>query len=206
MRRPEHSEKIDMKYRTIIQKRSGNAWQELISVWAEVKTQIRAQQMYDSGVIIERCIFTIRYRPELDQTMRILYNNKFYEIDSIKDIEAKKRFMEVCAHATSYIHKLTVKRPTKEVTSSGETKLNDVIISTDNPCAVDRVNLIPGQQTTILNKQYYSLELMTSSEVDIAAGDKLYVTAYGKTTYYIAGEPYIAKMNMKVPLLRDDEA
>jgi SPP1 family predicted phage head-tail adaptor len=206
MRRPVQNQIVDMRHRVKLQNKSGNVWQDLILAWAEAKPQTKGLQMYDSGVIIEKCNFTIRYRPEINQTMRLCYNGKFYEIDSITDLEARKRFMELSAHTTSYVHQFSVKRPTNQVTSAGETKLVDVLISSNNPCAVDRMNLVPGEQTPILNKQHYNLELTTSSDVDILAGDKLYVTVYGKTTYYIAGEPYVSRMNMKVPLLRDDEA
>lgn len=200
------NQRIDMRERIKIQERADNLWGDLISVWSEAKPQIRPLQMFDSGMIIEKCIFTIRYRTEINQTMRIYYNDKIYEIDSIADIEGRKRFMEINGHATSYIHKLTVNRPVSQVASDGETKQVDTIISSDTPCAVHRNTLIPGDQTEILNLQHYILELTTSCDVDIIAGDKLYVTVYGKTTYYIAGEPYVSRMNMKVPLLRKDAA
>jgi SPP1 family predicted phage head-tail adaptor len=195
-----------MRQRIKIQRRTDNLWQDLSSVWSEAKPQTRALQMFDSGMLIESCIFTIRYRTDIDQTMRIFYDGKIFEIDSITDIEARKRFMEIRAHATSYLHKVTVIRPVTQVTTEGETKQVDTIISSDNLCAVNRNALIPGEQTEILNKQHYILELITSSDVDVIAGDKLYITVYGKTTYYIAGEPYVSRMNMKVPLLREDEA
>lgn len=59
-------------------------WSTFAEVWAEVKEYVGSEGFQANQLTVNRVdIFTIRYK-EVSETMRILYNERFYDIRSIQ--------------------------------------------------------------------------------------------------------------------------
>lgn len=56
------------------------SWSDLAIVWAEVRQQ-SAREMWESGKVSEvEMMFRIRYRSGIDETCRVVYDGKNYDI------------------------------------------------------------------------------------------------------------------------------
>lgn len=67
--------------------------------WAKV-WHLNDRQIYAarSANIKTDVDFTIRYRTDLDISMRIVYDNEIYEIDSIKPLDNKRSYLVISTH------------------------------------------------------------------------------------------------------------
>lgn len=75
------------------------SWVDYMQVWAQVeglrgKEFLLSRQM-PGGEITSK--ITIRYRNDIDRTMRIKSENRIFEIIAILDKEGKRRFLEIMA-------------------------------------------------------------------------------------------------------------
>lgn len=71
-------------------------WQELSNVWAEIKT-IRALQRWRFAQVESSAthLITIRYRSDIDNTMRIIYGSQIYTIHTITNPFQQGVFLEL---------------------------------------------------------------------------------------------------------------
>lgn len=72
--------------------------QEYKTVWAEVSNLYGKEYFEAKAVQAENTVkFTIRFLEGLDQTMRILFQDKAYNITAIDNIKYKNRYIEIQA-------------------------------------------------------------------------------------------------------------
>lgn len=74
-------------------------YEEYISIWAESRF-LRGRNLYAARAANVRTDveFIIRYRTDLDETMRIKYNNKIYEIEGILPLDNDRMFLIIKAY------------------------------------------------------------------------------------------------------------
>ncbi|WDU84211.1 phage head closure protein [Caloramator sp. Dgby_cultured_2] len=73
-------------------------WQDIASVWAAVKNLYGREYWEAAAIQAENTVkFTIRYRNDIDNTMRIKFNNKYYNIIFIDNIKYQNKFIEIKA-------------------------------------------------------------------------------------------------------------
>jgi len=68
----------------------------LASVWANVVERVGSEG--EDGEMIaatKKVEFVIRYRTDVDEEMRILYNNNTYKIQAIQSADARKAFLKI---------------------------------------------------------------------------------------------------------------
>lgn len=71
-------------------------WEEVASPWAKIKN-LHGSVFFNAQAVHSKasCTMTVRYRKELDTTMRILYNNKTYKILYVDDINEAHKYIEI---------------------------------------------------------------------------------------------------------------
>ncbi len=68
----------------------------LASVWANVVEKVgREGEDGDMIAATKKVEFIIRYRTDVDEEMRILYNNNTYKIQAIQSADARKAFLKI---------------------------------------------------------------------------------------------------------------
>ena len=75
----------------------------ILVTWANVKISDGSRQLEAGEQVINQTYrFTIRYRRDFDPTkdMRILYNNNYFTIHSVRDLDDRRRFYEIIARVT----------------------------------------------------------------------------------------------------------
>ena len=97
----------ELKHRITFQKFSSTfsengfelqAWENYITVWAAVSNLHGKEYFAAAAVQAEKTVkFTIRHTSEINETMRILFNEKSYNITSIDNIKYQNRFIEIKA-------------------------------------------------------------------------------------------------------------
>lgn len=72
------------------------SWQDFKSAWASV-TNLHGREFFQAKQVSSSAStkFIIRYIDELDTKMRILYNDKHYNIIYIDNIKDRNRFIEL---------------------------------------------------------------------------------------------------------------
>lgn len=73
-------------------------WQDVATVWAAVEN-LHGREYWEAAAIqAENTVkFTIRYRQDVDQTMRIVFKKKVYNILSVDNIRYRNEFIEIKA-------------------------------------------------------------------------------------------------------------
>lgn len=72
------------------------AWAEVATVWAKVwnaSGNERSATSHGGEVAEARTEFTIRYRDGIDDTMRISYNSKYYDITHVNNLAEAGRWL-----------------------------------------------------------------------------------------------------------------
>lgn len=97
----------DMRHRITLQKKvdvtdadgfTTQQWQDVATVWAAVENLHGREYWEAASVQAENTVkFTIRFRPDVEQTMRILFKGKVYNILSIDNIKYRNEFIEIKA-------------------------------------------------------------------------------------------------------------
>lgn len=97
----------NLREKITIQKKVENAgpfqpldeYTDYISIWAEPRF-LRGRNLYTARAanVKTDVEFIIRHRTDLDETMRIAYNGKNYEIDGIIPLDTTKSFMSIQAY------------------------------------------------------------------------------------------------------------
>ena len=74
-------------------------YEDHISVWAESRF-LRGRNFYAARAanVKTDVEFIIRYREDLDETMRIKFNNKFYNIEGILPLDNNRMYMIIKAY------------------------------------------------------------------------------------------------------------
>lgn len=73
-------------------------WIDYKTVWAGVSNLHGREYFEAAAVQMENTVkFTVRYLDGIDTSMRILFNNKSYNITSIDNIKYRNRFIEIKA-------------------------------------------------------------------------------------------------------------
>ena len=73
-------------------------WQDVATVWAAVENLYGREYWEAAAVQAENTVkFTIRYRPDVDQAMRIVFRGKIYNIISVDNIKYRNEFIEIKA-------------------------------------------------------------------------------------------------------------
>jgi len=68
----------------------------LAYVWANVKEKIGSEgEEGDMIASTKKVEFIIRYRTDVDEQMRILYNSNIYKIQTIQTADARKAFLKL---------------------------------------------------------------------------------------------------------------
>lgn len=96
----------NLRERITIQKPAGNQgpvqplneYEDYISLWAEPRF-LRGRNLYTAraGNVKTDVEFIIRHRTDLNETMRIVFNSKNYEIEGIIPLDTTKSFMAIQA-------------------------------------------------------------------------------------------------------------
>ncbi|WP_373898828.1 phage head closure protein [Haloimpatiens sp. FM7315] len=74
------------------------AWVDFKTVWAAV-TNLHGREYFEAAAVkAENTVkFTIRYIPNIEPTMRVLFKGKQYNITSIDNIKYANKFIEIKA-------------------------------------------------------------------------------------------------------------
>ena len=68
----------------------------LASVWANVVEKVgREGEDGDMIAATKKVEFVIRYRTDVDEEMRIIYNSNTYKIQAIQSADARKAFLKI---------------------------------------------------------------------------------------------------------------
>jgi len=97
----------ELRYRITLQKKiditdnegfTKPDWDDVATVWAAVEN-LHGREYWEAAAIqAENTVkFTIRYRPDVDQTMRIIFRGKVYNILSVDNIKYRNEFIEIKA-------------------------------------------------------------------------------------------------------------
>lgn len=78
-------------------------YEDYISVWGESR-YLRGRNLYAARAanVKTDVEWKIRYREDLDETMRIKYNKKYYEIEGILPLDNNRMFMIIKAYEIKY--------------------------------------------------------------------------------------------------------
>ena len=97
----------DLRHRITFQKKTTiindngfeiETWENVKMVWAAVSNLHGREYFAAAAVQAESTVkFTIRYTPDIDTTMQILFRNKSYNIIAIDNIKYKNHFIEIKA-------------------------------------------------------------------------------------------------------------
>ncbi|MCY7947316.1 phage head closure protein [Bacillus atrophaeus] len=101
----------DMRYRIQFQKKKQtgrlpvdgkDSWETVIECWAKAEG-LKGREYYAAAAIQkEKTIkFTIRHREDINEHMRIVFENKVYEIESILPNYSRRHFLVVKANVVS---------------------------------------------------------------------------------------------------------
>lgn len=73
-------------------------WQDYKTVWAAI-TNLHGREYFEAAAVkAENTVkFTIRYVPNIEPTMRIIFKGKQYNITSIDNIKYANKFIEIKA-------------------------------------------------------------------------------------------------------------
>lgn len=71
-------------------------WQDVATVWAKVEP-LKSWEEYEAQKVQQKIDYKmiIRYRSDITQDMRVVYNNVLYKIIGIKNIDEDNRFLEL---------------------------------------------------------------------------------------------------------------
>lgn len=73
-------------------------WQDVATVWAAVENLYGREYWQAAAIQAENTVkFTIRYRNDIDHTMRIKLKDKLYNIIFIDNIKYQNKFIEIKA-------------------------------------------------------------------------------------------------------------
>lgn len=73
-------------------------WQNIATVWASVENLYGREYWEAAAIQKENTVkFTIRYRADIDQTMRIVFGGKIYNIVSVDNIKYRNKLIEIKA-------------------------------------------------------------------------------------------------------------
>ncbi|KGK87366.1 phage head closure protein [Clostridium sp. HMP27] len=97
----------ELRHRITFQKLTANTnengfemedWQDYKTVWAAI-TNLHGREYFEAAAVKEENTvkFTIRYVPNIEPTMRILFKGKQYNINSIDNIKYKNKYIEISA-------------------------------------------------------------------------------------------------------------
>lgn len=78
-------------------------YEDYISLWAESR-YLRGRNFYAARAanVKTDVEFIIRYREDLDETMRVVYKGKNYEIEGITPLDSQNAFMMIKAYEIKY--------------------------------------------------------------------------------------------------------
>ncbi len=76
-------------------------WVDVVSVWAEIKPAT-GRELFLADMIKERVThkLMIRYTTAINNTMRLLYQGRIFEVSSVVDMEERKKFLRIMAFET----------------------------------------------------------------------------------------------------------
>lgn len=71
-------------------------WQDLKKVWAAV-SNLRGREYYAAATVqAENTVkFIIRYIPDIDNSMRIIFKGKYYNITAIDNLKYQNKYVEI---------------------------------------------------------------------------------------------------------------
>ena len=71
-------------------------YRDLAYVWANVKEKVGSEgEDGDMIASTKKVEFIIRYRTDVNEQMRILYNSNIYKIQTIQNADARKAFLKL---------------------------------------------------------------------------------------------------------------
>ncbi len=78
------------------------SWQDVKTLWAAA-SNLHGREYYAAAAVqAENTLkFTIRYLPDINTSMRILFRGKHYSITSIDNIKYQNRYLEIKAQEVS---------------------------------------------------------------------------------------------------------
>jgi SPP1 family predicted phage head-tail adaptor len=73
-------------------------WQNIATIWAAIEP-LRGREYFQAATVKSQNMtrFTTRYRKGITSEMRILYDSKLYDIQSIIDVEGRHQQLELMA-------------------------------------------------------------------------------------------------------------
>jgi SPP1 family predicted phage head-tail adaptor len=81
-------------------------WQDIATIWAAIEP-LRGREYFQAATVQSQNMirFTIRYRKGITSEIRILYDSKFYDIQSVIDVNGCHQQLELMAkEVTSHDH------------------------------------------------------------------------------------------------------
>lgn len=81
---------------TIVDGWPSMVWTEHVTVWADIRTQ-RGNRLFESATVQMQDMksFTIRYRPDVNDMMRIRHKGTTYNIDSMTNDDEKNEYYTI---------------------------------------------------------------------------------------------------------------
>ena len=77
-------------------------WIEVEQVWAKVSNLHGREYFAAATIQLEKTlVFTVRYKEGLDESMRLRFQGKSYDIQFVDNIKYRNKFMEIKALLTS---------------------------------------------------------------------------------------------------------
>lgn len=109
---------------------------------------------------------------------------------------------------STYTDTCTIKRHMEVETEWGETKLVETIVYENVKCAMSKKSISSNNttQTVSSNNIQYVVMLFISPNIEVLAGDKVFVLHQNKTYDFDAGEGFYYSSHAEIPLLKEDEA
>ncbi len=98
-----HRIRIQKKVRSITERGfTEERWEDVCSVWAAVDT-LRGREFYAAAAVqAERTVkFTIRFREDILEGMRILFQGVAYEVLHLANLSYRNQYIEIRARDTS---------------------------------------------------------------------------------------------------------
>jgi SPP1 family predicted phage head-tail adaptor len=93
--------RITLQQKLIIKDLEGiptDIWQDTSTIWAAIEP-LRGREYFQAATVQSQNMirFTIRYRKGITSMMRILHDNKSYDIQSVIDVEGRHQQLELMA-------------------------------------------------------------------------------------------------------------
>ncbi len=132
-----------LRHRIRIQQRqilgAAEKWADLVSVWSAIEP-LSAKEKIDRADIEQSVThkITIRYRKGITSTMRVVYKERIFSIESVLDPTERREMLHlICEELPPLLDEITVKRQQKVRGPRNEAILRSLPVRQINACVMD---------------------------------------------------------------------